>query len=84
MYTTTSKDLVEDVPSGTILFQQAGGGGGYGNPYLRDPAQVAQEAKNGIISIEKAKKDYGVIIDPETFEVNLKETEKLRKKKLVS
>jgi len=81
VYTTTSKDLVEDVPSGTILFQQAGGGGGYGNPYLRDPAQVAEEVKNGIISIEKAKKDYGVIIDPETFEVNLKETEKLRKKK---
>jgi N-methylhydantoinase B len=80
VYKTTSKDLVEDVPSGTILFQQAGGGGGYGNPYLRDPAQVAEEVKNGIISIEKAKKDYGVIIDPETFEVNLKETEKLRKK----
>ncbi len=60
------------------------GGGGYGNPYLRHPAQVAQEAKNGIISIEKAKEDYGVVIAPETFEVNLKETEKLRKKKLAS
>ena len=30
VYKTTSKDLVEDVPSGTILFQQAGGGVGYG------------------------------------------------------
>jgi len=81
VYKATSKDLVEDVLEGTILFQQAGGGGGYGNPYLRHPAQVAQEVKNGIISIEKAKKDYGVVIDPETFEVDLKETEKLRKKK---
>ena len=81
MYKTTSKDLVEDVLEGTILFQQAGGGGGYGNSYLRHPAQVAQEAKNGIISIEKAKEDYGVVIAPETFEVNLKETEKLKKKK---
>ena len=81
VYKTTSKDLVEDVPSGTILFQQAGGGGGYGNSYLRHPAQVVQEVKNKIISVEKAKEDYGVIIDPETFEVNLKETEKLRKKK---
>lgn len=80
VYKTTSKDLVEDVPEGTILFQQAGGGGGYGNPYLREPALVAREVKNGIISIEKAKEDYGVIIDPKTFEVNLKETEKLRKK----
>jgi N-methylhydantoinase B len=62
VHKTTSKDLIRDVPSGTILFQQAGGGGGYGNPYLRDPAQVAEEVKNGIISIEKAKKDYGVVI----------------------
>jgi N-methylhydantoinase B len=68
------------VLEGTILFQQAGGGGGYGNPHLRHPAQVAQEAKNGIISIEKAKEDYGVIIDPETFDINLLETGKLRKK----
>ncbi len=81
VYKTTTKDLVEDVPAGTILFQQAGGGGGYGDPYLRDPAHVAQEVKNGIISVKQAKKDYGVIIDPETFEVNLKEIEKLRKKK---
>ena len=41
---------------------------------------MAQEAKNGIISAEKAKEDYGVVIDSETFEVSLKETEKLRKK----
>jgi N-methylhydantoinase B len=81
VYTTTSKDLVEDVLPGTILFQQAGGGGGYGNAYLRDPAQVAQEVKNGIISLEKAKEDYGVVINAENFEVNSEETEKLRKKK---
>jgi N-methylhydantoinase B len=80
-YKTTSKDLVEDVPAGTDLFQQAGGGGGYGHPYLREPAKVAQEVKNGIISLKKAKEDYGVAIDPKTFEVNIEETEKLRKKK---
>lgn len=80
VYRTTSKDLVEDVPEGTILFQQAGGGGGYGDPLMRDPARVAQEVKNGVISIEKAREDYGVIIDSETFEVVVEETEKLRKK----
>ena len=81
-YEATSKDLVEGVPSGTVLFQQARGGGGYGNAFLRDPAQVAQEVKNGIISLKKAKEDYGVLIEPETFKVNLVETEKLRKKKI--
>jgi len=54
---------------------------GYGNPHLRDPARVAEEVKNGIISIKKAKEDYGVVINPKTFEVNSEETEKLRKKK---
>ena len=80
IYRTTSKDLVEDVPSGTILFQQAGGGGGYGDPFLRSIDQIAQEVKNGIISLEKAKEHYGVIIDQDTFEVNLEATRKTRKK----
>ncbi len=80
-YKATSKDLVENVPQGTFLFQQAGGGGGYGDPRLRDPNLVAWEVKNGILSLEKAREDYGVIIDPETYEVNLEETEILRKKR---
>jgi len=42
---------------------------------------VAQEVKNGIISLERAKEDYGVVIDPVTFEVKIKETERLRKHK---
>ena len=80
-YKTTSKDLVEDVPEGTILFQQAGGGGGYGDPLLRDPSLVAQEVKNGIVSIKKAREEYGVVIDPETYEVILKDTERMRNRK---
>ena len=77
-YKTASKDLVEDVPEGTVLFQQAGGGGGYGHPFKRDSELVAQEVKNGTVNLDKAKEDYGVAIDPKTFEVNKKETEKLR------
>ncbi len=78
VYKTTTKDLVEKVPNGAILFQQAGGGGGYGDPLKRPIEKVAEEVKNGIISIEKAKEDYGVVINPETFEIDLEETNKLR------
>lgn len=78
VYKTTTKDLLEGVPNGAILFQQAGGGGGYGDPFKRPKERVAQEVKNGIISVECAKEDYGVVVDPETFEINLEETEKLR------
>ncbi len=78
VYQTTTKDLVEDVPEGTVLFQQAGGGGGYGDPKLRDPQKVAQEVRNGIISIERAKKDYRVVVDLETFELDAEATRRLR------
>jgi len=79
-YKTTSKDLVEDVPQKTVLFQQAGGGGGYGDPFLRDPELVAREVKNGILSLDKAKELYGVVLHPETFELDKAGTEKIRKK----
>jgi len=79
VYKTTSKDLVEDVAEGTVLFQQAGGGGGYGDPYLRPPEQVALEAKNGFLSVDQAKKAYGVVIDPETFAVDREATQAIRK-----
>jgi N-methylhydantoinase B len=77
-YKTTSKDLVENVPAGTILFQQAGGGGGYGDPHLRDAAKVAREVRNGIISSRQAREIYGVAVDPLTFTINPEETGKLR------
>jgi serine/threonine protein kinase len=62
------------------------GEGGMATVYLAEQTKpvrrrVAQEVKNGIISIKKAKEDYGVAVDPETFEVNSEETKKLRKKK---
>jgi N-methylhydantoinase B len=80
VYQTTSKDLVENVPAGTVLFQQAGGGGGYGDSFCRDPELVAREVKNGIISIDKAKELYGVVLHPETLELDKAGTETLRKK----
>jgi N-methylhydantoinase B len=78
IYQTTTKDLIENVPEGTILFQLAGGGGGYGDPHERDGYKVALEVRNGIISIEQAREIYGVAINPDTFELNAAETEQLR------
>ncbi len=83
IYQTNSKDLVEDVPADTVLFQQAGGGGGYGDPFLRDPILVAEEVKNGIISIEKAREVYGVALHTDTFELDRAETEKTRGTKAI-
>jgi len=77
-YLATTKDLIEDVPEETIVAQEAGGGGGYGNPLERSTRLVQQEVKNCIISVDQAKEIYGVVIDPNTFEIDTEETNKLR------
>ena len=54
-----NKDLIAGVPRGTIYHQQAGGGGGYGDPKLRDRAVLRQEIRDGIISPHAARGLYG-------------------------
>jgi N-methylhydantoinase B len=75
-----SKEIVSDIPPGTILHQVAGGGGGYGKPTLRPAAQVIREVRNGTLSLQKAQEEYGIVIDPMTMELKQTETEQLRGK----
>ena len=81
VYKCKSKDLIENVPKGTIYYQEAGGGGGWGHPYKRDINAVLYDVRNGFVSIEKAKEDYGVVINPETLEVDFEQTMKIRNAK---
>ena len=39
------------------------GGGGFGDPSERDPEQVLDDVINGYVSIEAARKQYGVVIE---------------------
>jgi N-methylhydantoinase B len=55
-----NKDLITGVPKGTIYHQQAGGGGGYGDPKRRERARVREEVRNGVISPAVARDVYGM------------------------
>ena len=78
-YVPRSLDLITGVPKGTRYHQLAGGGGGYGHPYLRHAELVATEVRNGIISRESARTAYGVVLKDGSFEVDQAETSRLRK-----
>jgi len=77
-YRATSKDLVRDVPAGTLYVQHAGGGGGYGPPHERPAETVRDEVRDGIISLQAAREIYGVALDPATLEISAAETARLR------
>jgi N-methylhydantoinase B len=83
-YTTTSKDMIEGIRPRTIWFQQAGGGGGYGDPYLRPAEKVQHDVKNGVVSIPAARRMYGVVIDSRTLEVDGKATARMRGKGIMN
>jgi len=75
-----SKDIVNDIPDGTVYHQIAGGGGGYGNPIERDIAKVASDVRNEICSAKNAKENYWVVFKGDNYEVDEENTAKLRSK----
>ena len=46
------------------------GGGGFGAPFEREIKAVQEDVVNGLVSIEAAKLEYGVCIDPETLQAD--------------
>jgi N-methylhydantoinase B len=72
------KDLISDIPAGTVYRQIAGGGGGYGDPRERSAEQVRAESEDGLTSIAAARELYGVVVDPETWEIDEEETARRR------
>jgi len=52
-------------------------GGGYGNPLERDPDKVADDVLDGVISVETALKEYGVVVSAKGV-VDRAATEKAR------
>ncbi len=64
---------------GDRVVMDAAGGGGYGTPLERDPAMVAADVAQGYVSPERAREDYGVVVDPATGEVDEEATAALRR-----
>ncbi len=54
------------------------GGGGYGPPFLRDPEKVRLDVLNGLVSLERAREIYKVVVDPVTLDIDNEKTESLR------
>lgn len=71
------------VEKGDSFSRPSAGGGGLGDPLKRDPLAVLEDVIDEYVSIDRAKKDYGVVIneidrDLDLFEIDEKATAEAR------
>ena len=55
------RDEVVEIVTGT--------GGGFGSPLARDPERVRDDVLDGYVTRESAKRDYGVLLDPDSLDI---------------
>src|SRR5262249_52737209 len=65
------------VPPRHAIPPQPPPGGGSGAPRPRDPQRVLDDVRDGFITVEAARRDYGVVIDVDG-RLDLAATERLR------
>ena len=53
----------QTVPPRDAIRLELPGGGGFGDPRARDPHRVLEDVRDGMITAEEARRDYGVVID---------------------
>lgn len=64
--------------AGDVLVNNSGGGGGWGDPFSRDPNLVLKDVRLGYVTREAARVEYGVVIDPDRWIVDEAATAVLR------
>ena len=73
-----SRDAVP-VKAGDVIRLVTPGGGGWGDPLEREPRAVHLDVVRRLVSLESALCDYGVVMDPRSFEVDPGATEAKRR-----
>ncbi len=71
--TVSSKSTTQLEP-GDVASVQTPGGGGYGDPTERDPEAVLRDVVNEKVSVEAARREYGVVLDLEDRTVDREAT----------
>ena len=72
------------VHAGDVIRWVLPGGGGWGDPLLREPRAVAEDVRNELVSLEAARLEYGVALEPGTLRVDDAATRTLRAERLAT
>lgn len=69
------------VKPGDIVRVDMNAGGGYGDPLDRDPELVLGDVMDGYVTLDGARDDYGVVINPNSLTIDPKATQRLREQR---
>lgn len=61
-----------------VMELHSAGGGGWGDPFTREPERVLEDVRGGVVSVEAAEREYGVVIDPKALAVDEEATRSRR------
>lgn len=81
---TSEERVLNPLSEGTLLNKgdvvrvETGGGGGWGDPYEREPERVLSDVLGGFVSLRAALEDYGVFVVPGRAEIDFEATSKVR------
>jgi N-methylhydantoinase B len=76
-----AKVLMKRLNAGDAITVRAGGGGGFGPPHERDAERVAEDVRQGYVSLAAAAESYGVVLNPQTLEIDSAATQQRRRGK---
>ena len=62
-FDTPGKVTGHPISEGDVIVMESAGGGGYGDPLLRDVDEVRADILAGYVSIDRAREGYGVIFN---------------------
>jgi N-methylhydantoinase B len=77
----TGKIKPTEIDAGDSFLIETAGGGGFWSPLERDAARVLADVRAGYVSLESARRDYGVVIrqNGRSFELDADTTAELRR-----
>jgi N-methylhydantoinase B len=84
VYHHFASEPVWKVAANTVMRALTNGGGGWGDPFARNPERVLADVRDEYVSIAGAARDYGVVVigdpqqDPEGLRIDVEETTNLR------
>lgn len=67
-----------ELRAGDVLYMRVASGGGYGDPFDRDPEMVRRDVLNSIVSPAAAREIYGVVLTGPDYVVDREATRELR------